>query len=86
MDPFMTGFDEHCAFSVPVRYKPFASRDDELGPLHYDCAQGVQHHVPYDWEQKTTSRKMREGGPGRKGGNEHGHLYQKSAFSARSAW
>jgi len=65
--------DKPRALSVPGQYRPFASLDDELGLLHYGCVQGVRHHVPCDWEQKMTSRKMRRG---RKGGNENtGDIY-----------
>jgi len=89
MDPFGgQNIDEPRAFSAPGQYRPFALLDDELGPLRYGCVQGVRHHVPYDWEQKMTSRKVRRGGPGRKGGNENkgGYLYRKPVFSAHSGW
>lgn len=56
--------NEESIVAQPVQYRPFALHDDELGPLRYGCAQGVQHHVPYDRGQKLTSRKLKEGGSG----------------------
>lgn len=76
--------DNEGVVNGPVRCKPFALRDDELGPLRYGYAQGVQHHVPYDRGQKTTSRKIgRKVDRGWKGGKENGEtLISESSFGA----